>query len=248
MLEGGRRWGDDAWRGVSGQRVGRAAAKAFLDPRTLVPLAGAAVFAIDDFDERASDWAVDHTPIFGSVEDAKDASDDMRAALRIELIATVLATPGGDDPGDWLWSKVKGGSVEGAGVLATQLATGGLKDATNRTRPDRDGDNSFPSGHTSDSFAYSTLANRNLDSISMPDPLRTTIKVTNVVVASGVGWARVEGQRHFPSDVLFGAALGHFMTAFIHDAFMNLPDEEEKVEIVAFPTEGGAGIMLSMSF
>jgi membrane-associated phospholipid phosphatase len=57
----------------------------------------------------------------------------------------------------------------------------------------------------------------------------------------------VEGQRHYPSDVLAGAALGHFLTAFIHDAFLNLP-EDGTVAFAAFPVKGGAGVELSFRF
>jgi len=42
------------------------------------------------------------------------------------------------------------------------------------------------------------------------------------MVALGTGWARVEAQKHYPSDVLAGMALGNFMAAFIYDAFMGL--------------------------
>ena len=82
---------------------------------------------------------------------------------------------------------------------------------------------SFPSGHTSAAFSCATLANRNLKSIDALEDVRPVLEVANTVLAAGVGWARVEAGKHYPSDVLFGAALGHFLTAFIHDAFMNLP-------------------------
>jgi hypothetical protein len=81
----------------------------------------------------------------------------------------------------------------------------------------------------------------------MPHALRTPIKVGNLLLASGVGWARVEAEKHYPSDVLAGAALGHFMTAFIHDAFMNLPEDRD-VDFAVFPVEGGAGMVLSLRF
>jgi len=44
------------------------------------------------------------------------------------------------------------------------------------------------------------------------------------VIAAGTAWARVEGGVHYPSDVLAGMALGHFVAAFINDAFMGLND------------------------
>ena len=50
----------------------------------------------------------------------------------------------------------------------------------------------------------------------------------NLVRASGVAWARVEAGRHFPSDVLAGAALGNFITTFILDAFLS-PSEDSSL-------------------
>jgi membrane-associated phospholipid phosphatase len=73
------------------------------------------------------------------------------------------------------------------------------------------------------------------------------MQIGNVVLAGGVAWARVEGRRHYPSDVLFGAALGHFLTAFIHDAFMNLPDDND-AELATFTTDGSAGLQLALRF
>ncbi len=81
----------------------------------------------------------------------------------------------------------------------------------------------------------------------MPQILKPAIKAGNLFLASGVAWARVEGQKHYPSDVLAGAALGHFLTAFIHDAFLNLP-EGGNVDFAVFPVKGGAGVQLAFGF
>jgi hypothetical protein len=62
-----------------------------------------------------------------------------------------------------------------------------------------------------------------------------------------VAWARVEGAKHFPSDVLAGAALGYFITAFIHDAFLGLPDED-RFGFVIISLDGGAAAQLSFHF
>jgi len=246
-LENGHGWGEDAFWPLDSERIVQAAHNAFFDSQTLVPLAGALVFTIDDFDHRASDWAVEHNPIFGSEEHARDASDDLRTALGVEAIVTALATPSGDDPKQWTYSKLKGVLVEFAAVRATDAATGFLKDTTDRTRPDKSSDDSFPSSHTSAAFSYMTLANRNLNYIDLPANLRPVLKVGNTLLATGVAWARVEGRRHYPSDVLAGAALGHFLTAFIHDAFLNLP-EDSSFDFAILPTDGGAAIELYFRF
>jgi membrane-associated phospholipid phosphatase len=103
---------------------------------------------------------------------------------------------------------------------ATEGMTDLLKITTDRTRPDHSNDRSFPSGHASISFAASTLANRNLEFLRLPAWAQQSLTVGNLTLASAVAWARVEGGRHFPSDVLAGAAIGHFFSAFIHDAVL----------------------------
>ena len=246
-LPDGSRWGQHAFSSFESNKIARAARGAFCDPHTLIPLAGAAVFAIDDFDERASDWAAKHTPLFDSQTDAKDASDDLRLFLGVEALATAMATPSGDEITPWLSAKAKGLAVEGGAVAATQGLTGLLKSVTDRQRPDESNDKSFPSGHSSSAFAYATLANRNLRSIDLPEGVRPVLQAGNTVLAGGVAWARVEGHRHYPSDVLFGAALGHFMAAFIHDAFLDLP-ENDRISLTGFPVENGAGIQLAVHF
>jgi membrane-associated phospholipid phosphatase len=246
-LPNGRGWGQDAFFPIDSGRISRAAHDAFFNPNTLVPLASAMVFGIDDFDEKASDWAVKHNPVFGSGDEARDASGYLRAALRVEAIVTAFATPSGDVPGQWMVSKAKGFGVELAAIGATSSATDLVKDATDRTRPDERSDNSFPSGHASGAFSYMTLANRNIDLIDMPQALKPPLKIGNYLLASGVAWARVEGRRHYPSDVLAGAALGHFLTAFIHDAFMNLPESGD-VDFVIFPVRKGAGVAFAFRF
>jgi membrane-associated phospholipid phosphatase len=117
----------------------------------------------------------------------------------------------------------------------------------NRERPDESDNNSFPSGHSSASFSAATLANRNLDSIGLSKKLRRPLQAGNLLLATGAAWARVEGRKHFPSDVLAGAALGHFLTAFIHDAFLGLP-AEDKFSLVIISLDGGASAQLSFHF
>ena len=244
-LKNGRRWGQDAIYPVSLERIRRAAHDAFFDWKTLVPAAGALIFAIDDFDERASDWAVDHAPVFGSIEDAKDWSDDLRTVLQMETLITAFATPGGDRSKDWASAKLKGFTVE----LVAHGLNGGttdlLKDWIDRTRPDGRG-GGFPSAHASDAFSYATLSNRNLDVIPMSKKIRLPLKIGNFCLATGVAWARVEGKRHYPSDVLAGAALGHFISAFIHDAFLGLPEDD--VDLTVLPHTEGAMVTVSFIF
>jgi hypothetical protein len=247
QMENGRAWGQDVVLRYEPKRLGKVVCDAFFDWQTIGPLLGAAVFAVDDFDERASGWASNHTPIFGSVDNAKDASDDLRDVLRFEAYATVLLTPSGDEEWQWISSKAKGTGVEVGALFLTDTLTDGLKDWSSRQRPDKGSDRSSPSGHTSQAFALSTLSNRNLDYIDVPWGLRRPLQVTNIAVASGVAWARVEGQRHYPSDVLFGAALGHFATRIIHDYFLDLP-EDNRFDLRIRACDRGAMLEAAFAF
>jgi membrane-associated phospholipid phosphatase len=68
----------------------------------------------------------------------------------------------------------------------------------------------------------------------------------NILTASAVGWARIEAGDHYPSDVLAGAALGHFLTSFICKAFMGLP--EGAPTFLFSPLKRGAGLNVSFTW
>jgi len=90
----------------------------------------------------------------------------------------------------------------GADLIQAQLMSEGLvfmfKEATRRSRPEGAG-YSFPSGHTTVTFASATVLQRHFGwKVGLPA----------YAVASYVAASRVEMQRHYLSDVAFGAALG----------------------------------------
>jgi len=245
-LQNDRRWGQDAIYPADLKKIPYAAYHAFLDLQTLIPAAGALVFTVDHYDKKASHWATSHHPIFGSRDTASQASDYLSYGIGAETLVTALATPSGKDPEDWASNKAKGLGVELGAELATAGVTSLLKETTNRTRPNG-GNNSFPSGHSSNAFSSATLANRNLNSIKMLEEIRIPLQVGNTILASGVAWARVEAGAHYPSDVLAGAALGHFLSAFMYDGFMGLP-EHKRWGLYVSPAKGGAMIGLSFGF
>jgi hypothetical protein len=240
-------WGKDAMWPVDGGRVFEAARDAVLDPQTWAPAAGALLIAcIDDADHKVSRWATEHTPIFGSQQGASRASDVLVGILGAETAVTLLATPSGEGS-QWVEAKARGSAVELGSLVVTEGAVMVLKEAGGRDRPDGGEEKSFPSSHAAAAFAASTLSNRNLDSIDMSGFTRGALQVGNVGLASGVAWARVEGRNHYPSDVLAGAALGHLITAFIHDAFMNLP-KDGSVDVAVTPLEGGGAVSVGWRF
>jgi membrane-associated phospholipid phosphatase len=178
---------------------------------------------------------------------AREASDYLRGVMWAEAFATLIATPSGSAVEPWLYAKAKGLAVEGLAIGVTSGVTQGLKRLTDRTRPDGTDDLSFPSGHASASFAAATLANRNLASIHLTPWARYPLYISNVLIASGSAWARVEGGKLFPSDGLAGAALGHFLSAFIHDAFIGTPTAD-RFQLVITPSKDGAMAYLYVPF
>ena len=93
-------------------------------------------------------------------------------------------------------------AVVGSELVRAQLLNGGLtqglKIAVNRRRPDH-GPYSFPSGHTSASFATATVIDHEYG---------WKAGIPAYAVASYVGVSRLSENSHFASDVAFGAALG----------------------------------------
>lgn len=82
--------------------------------------------------------------------------------------------------------------------LLAQGTTQALKFAVRRVRPD-DTPFSFPSGHTSTTFATATVLQRHFG---------WKVGVPAYALASYVGASRIQAKRHYLSDVAFGAALG----------------------------------------
>jgi membrane-associated phospholipid phosphatase len=82
--------------------------------------------------------------------------------------------------------------------LTTIGLTYALKYSINKTRPD-DGLHSFPSGHTSSSFCgASFLGIRYGPAYGIPAYTLSCL----------VGWSRIRSARHYPEDVIAGAAIG----------------------------------------
>ena len=84
--------------------------------------------------------------------------------------------------------------------ITNGILTQGIKYATHRMRPDGSDSQSFPSGHTSSTFALATVVT-NYYGKKWGIPL--------YAFAGLVGVSRIEKGRHWPSDILAGAALGY---------------------------------------
>ncbi len=122
----------------------------------------------------------------------------------------------------------------GGSVAAAQLVTFGLKEAFPELRPDRSDRKSFPSGHTSMAFAAaSSLYNRQGASVGIPA----------LAVATFVGVARIQADKHHWYDCVAGAAIG------AGAGFLITRDRPDRsAMIIPWGDSKGGGVSLAMRF
>jgi membrane-associated phospholipid phosphatase len=161
-------------------------------------------------------------PALADTKGWADASDVGRAAL----VAAALGVPLVQGDGD--------GALQAAGsIVAAGAVSYGLKEAFPELRPDRSDRKSFPSGHTSVSFAgAATLQNRYGWKVGLPAQF----------VAAFVGFARVKADKHHWYDVVAGAAIGEasgFLITSRHDA---------NVRVIPWGDTKGGGLTMAARF
>jgi membrane-associated phospholipid phosphatase len=220
-LRNGKEWGADTTISPGWDKVGTAAYNAMVSPFTWGPAAGAAILQIDNWDRRISRWATDTTPLFGSQANADNWSNYLLYTSGTIYAATELLAPSGEQSGAWITNKIKGFIVGGAAIGLSEGVVGILQPALNRGRPDGT-PQSFPSGHATAAASFSTLAAKNITALQLPRSTEIMYDSGLVLVTAGTAWARVEANRHYPADILAGMAIGHFISAFVNDAFLGL--------------------------
>jgi membrane-associated phospholipid phosphatase len=112
-------------------------------------------------------------------------------------------------------------------LIVSEGLVQGLKYATQRERPDHSSNNSFPSGHASDTFAFATALERHLGWKGA---------VPAYIISSYVAMSRVPANRHWLSDVVFGSTVG-----IIAGRTVTRHGRKYPFEVVAVP--GGAAIV-----
>lgn len=152
--------------------------------------------------------------------------DRASGVARDALVGAALGVPAVQ--GDWRGDLQAGGSIAAAGG-----GTFVLKELIHERRPDGSDDRSFPSGHTSVSFAAAA---------SLEKRYGWHAGLPAVLVASFVGLARVEASKHYVHDALAGAAIGTFSGALLASR------RDNTVRLTPWSSPGGGGVNLAMRF
>jgi hypothetical protein len=146
-------------------------------------------------------------------------------------------TQGAIAAGTWLVGKVShSGRMTGIGedLIRAQIINGtvtsALKLAAHRYRPDGT-PWSFPSGHSSAAFTTATVLERHLG---------WKAGVPAYAVAAYIGVSRLQANKHYASDVLFGAAVG--IAAGRAVTFGHGP---KRVSVTLIAVPGGVGVAVA---
>ena len=161
-------------------------------------------------------------PAHADEKDWGTASDIGRGAL----VIVALGLPAVE--GDW-----KGAKQAAFSIGATSLVTTGFKAAISEERPDQSDDKSFPSGHTSVSFAAAaTLHKRHGWEVGLPAH----------ALAAFVGAARVKADKHFVHDVIAGAVIGEAA------GWLLTSRKNSQVQWLPWGDAHGGGVSVAMRF
>lgn len=114
-------------------------------------------------------------------------------------------------------------------------------------RTDGSDHRSFPSGHAVAAFTSASLITQNVNQ-NIEQPLaRASVKAGGFGLAAATAWARVEGEKHYPVDVLVSAAVGNFFARFFYIAFVD-SDDSAPPPIALEANQDGLALRLSTSF
>ena len=221
-MRNGRTWGEDAKFLPGWERIEKAAIKAATSPETWVPLSSAFIIQLTNTDAQIARWASQTNPIFGSQENADRFSDYSLYFSRMAYYSSMVLTPGGKSFDQWFSSKLKGAAIGLASTQVNERSVSYIKHEGERLRPDKTDYLSFPSGHTSKVAVHNMLTLRNLENSNFCSCARTGLHIGLSTVTLTTAWSRIEANRHYPTDVLIGAAIGNFLGSFINDAFIGI--------------------------
>lgn len=185
--------------------------------------AGAASFAVRRYDARVT-RQVSNSLILDTVFEPGEVvggAVQIGAAFATYAIGRVAGSPR---------TAAVGGDLVRAQLLNTVL-TQGIKLSVGRTRPDGSRF-SFPSGHTASSFATAAVLQRHFG---------WKAGVPAYGLAAFIGGSRLQENKHYLSDVVFGAAVG-----MVAGRTVTIGRGQTRFAVGPFATPGGAGVNLTL--
>lgn len=114
------------------------------------------------------------------------------------------------------------------GIVVNTVITGATKNIVGRERPNGADRRSFPSGHTSTSFTWATVLQRNYG---------WKLGVPAYLAASYVGATRLEENAHHLTDIFAGAAVGYIVGRTVTRSHHKGPS---RITWTISPVRGGA--------
>jgi len=132
-----------------------------------------------------------------------------------------------------------------ASAIASGIVTNSFKYVIGRGRPTDgrgaynfrpfSGQDSFSSGHTTEAFALASVITEHYNA--------PWVQVTSYGLASAVGYARLNNNRHWPSDVLAGATIGTFVGKTV--VHFNERHRQVSIQPIVGPDIRGAEVSLA---
>jgi membrane-associated phospholipid phosphatase len=195
---------------------------------------------INSFDRSAtSQWSVE----------AAAASDVLGMTLLAAPVGLAIATSGSRE--SWVVSAMYGEVfLVGNGLVDL------LKGVTNRTRPlvynghpdipaearfDVKARRAFPSGHTANAFASAVFFSSVFTKLHPNSSAGSWIWASSVTLAAATGFARYQGGKHYPTDLLIGAFVGSLVGWGVPRLH-----EIDGVSLAVSPSENGTKIGLRL--
>jgi membrane-associated phospholipid phosphatase len=132
------------------------------------------------------------------------------------------------------------------GIIANILVTAGLKEIIGRTRPNAwegahefrpfSGHRALLSGHTSHSFTVATVLSE------IYGERYVWVAPVTYGIAGFVAYSRIDGNKHWLSDIILGAAIGHVIGKWA------VSWEKDRVITPAVFNNGGVGLKAEIYF
>ena len=227
-------WGKTALYPIKGERFVEAIKKNAASAHVWGPLAGATVFAVTKIDEKVSDWVQHEGHVFKNKDAADIWSDNFNNIQKYEMYGIILLTP--SHPEDkafsgYLWNKVRGGLTVNFAASSSRFGVDQIRKVVHRERPNGMDMKSLPSGHAAEAASRSAIVRKGSAAIDMNKDLHFAVNSFNTGMAIATCWARVEGKRHYPSDVMAGYAFGSFISGVVYDTLINY-DPNQSVALI----------------